>query len=348
MSSIFEGPPQDSRIASASRISPRPWTTMIAAFAAGVAFTFLLVTVSSFVDPSAPPETKPPQRMQSSTNAAAPGAVTAPTKPTESADSGQADPTSTRSARVTDGSSNAQAGKVVAPPVPLTTNGGVPTERPAERAQELAGAPGEQGQVGTTVAPPVESAPAAKPRTAARPAPAQPLPKPATEKNSRPAEASVRENPRTRTAPPREPQAAATREPQAPTSRESRAASSREPQQVTRATSERSEPGTRMTRRETWKTREISRTTSEQERRPVRQEAADEPDDAPLGPRVQPAPEPDEDGYTLLRVHRQPDGRRATIYERRTSEPARVVDDEEAPPPRPRPPFAFNPAQPGD
>jgi hypothetical protein len=372
MSSIFEGPPQDSRIASAPRLSPRPWTTMIAAFAAGVAVTFLFVTISSFVDRPAPPETKLSQRLQSSTNAAGSGSAAVPANPAPSAepkqaDPKQADPDTTRAAEVvsvppatprsTDGSAKTQATKAVAPPVELTTNGGVPTERAAGRAQELAGSPREQAQVGTTVAPPTDNHPVEPPQMAARPTPAQASPKISTEKSSRPAEAPVRESPRTRVATPREPQAASRREPQqaaspreprATSPRELQAASPREPQHVSRAANERFTANERLEPRRKVTGRETSRTGPEPERRLVRQEADDEPDDPPLGPRVRFVPETDDD-YTPVRVRRLPDSRRTAIYERRTTQPTRVTDDDDdAPPPPPRPPFVFNPAKPGD
>jgi hypothetical protein len=65
MSSPFEGPPQDSRIFSAPAQPSRPWTKMIAAFAAGMAFTFLIVTFFSATPPASQPETKASQRTQS-------------------------------------------------------------------------------------------------------------------------------------------------------------------------------------------------------------------------------------------------------------------------------------------
>jgi hypothetical protein len=93
--------------------------------------------------------------------------------------------------------------------------------------------------------------------------------------------------------------------------------------------------------------RETKPARSEREARPARYKSTRASDqDSRRGPRIESLPETDEDGYTLVRSQRLPDGRRVGIYERPSNEQRRAAQEEEAP--RPRTPFFFNPGQPGD
>ena len=347
MSSTFEGPPQDSRIAAAPSVPPRPWTTMLAAFAAGVACTFLYVTISSLVKPPAPPETKLSQRTQSSPPANPSGSPAVAAKAASSADTSQvADtdkatepaksaPPEQSTAAATSATTPAQQParrptevqrSNTAPPIALTTNGGEPVQRIPSRSSDLAGAPAEQARVATTGVAPAEDTPAG---TSQVNSPPQAPPRQVT---SRPAERAPKEA--------------------------TRATSRSEPRQNARSTNDRPAPVRNVFRDDapftvTWDDarasddRETKPARSERETRTARRKSARGSDDnSRRGPRTESLPESDEDGYTLVRSHRLPDGRRVGIYERPAGERRQAAQEEETL--RPRTPFFFNPGQPGD
>ncbi len=338
MSSTFEGPPQDSRIASAPSVPPRPWTTMLAAFASGVACTFLYVTISSIVKPPAPPDTKLSQRTQSSPPANPSGSPAVAGKASSSADTSRiADtdkatepaksaPPEQSAAAATSATTPAQQParrptegqrSATAPPIALTTNGGEPVQRIPSRSSDLAGAPAEQAQVATTGVAPAEDTPAG---TAQVNAPPQAPPRHVT---SRPAERVPKEA--------------------------TRATSRSEPRQNTRSTNDHPAPVQNAARDDTRAPddRETKPARSERETKPARHKSARGSDDnSRRGPRTGSLPETDADGYRLVRSHRLPDGRRVGIYERPAGELRQAAQEEEAL--RPRTPFFFNPGQPGD
>jgi hypothetical protein len=347
MSSTFEGPPQDSGLISAPSVPPRPWTRMLAAFAAGVACTFLYVTMSSIVKPSVAPETKLSQRTQSSPPATPSGSpavagkaasgdtgrvadtdeATEPAKSPRPEQSAAAATSATTPApqparRPTEGQRS-----TTAPPIALTTNGGEPVQRIPPRSSELAGAPAEQAQVATTGAAPAEDTPAS---TSQLNAPA------GTSKVNTPPQAAL---PHVISRP-------AERAPKEAT----RATSRSEPRRNARSTSDRPAPVRNVFRDDDARAdddRETKPARSERETKPARRKSArGSDDDSRRGRRTESLPETDDDGYTLVRSHRLPDGRRVGIYERPAGEGRQAAQQEETL--RPPTPFFFNPGQPGD
>jgi hypothetical protein len=348
MSSTFEGPPQDSRIISAPSVPPRPWTRMLAAFAAGVACTFLYVTISSIVKPPVPPETKLSQRTQSSPPANPSGSPAVAGKAASSADTSRVADTdkATEPAKSPPPEQSAAAAtsattpapqpvrrptegqrSTTAPPIALTTNGGEPVQRIPPRSSELAGAPAEQAQVATTGAAPAEDTAASTSQVNAPVGTSQvntPPQAPPPHVTSRPADRAPKEA--------------------------TRATSRSEPRRNARSANDRPAPVRNVFRDDDASDdddRETKPARNERETKPARRKSAHgSEDDSRRGPRTESLPETDDDGYTLVRSHRLPDGRRVGIYERPAGEGRQAAQQEETL--RPRTPFFFNPGQPGD